>query len=247
MNKCRLLLLTAMQYNDIYQRTNIYFCDIPVIVNIEGVCDQVNWLLFNDISVISVTAHRCVSGMEKFDLRSGSKRHRHCVGFFNVPVQALTRGQPFYGDSEKPPYIVAFYDTLRIRLCYGFTPYQRLWLYNGAPLVAFYDTLGIRRTYSRLKPPASSRGKRTPGLKSKRRIHSRRNPGGNTFCSIWSQWFAFSNQWIGWRCASRIQSWRDIDSNGIFWFCIWTTFCIRTIQLWRQSRSIPTILGQNAI
>ena len=29
---------------------------------------------------------------------------------------------------------------------------------NGAPLVAFYDTLGIRRTYSRLKPPASSRG-----------------------------------------------------------------------------------------
>ena len=25
-------------------------------------------------------------------------------------------------------------------------------------LVAFYDTLGIRRTYSRLEPPASSRG-----------------------------------------------------------------------------------------
>ena len=39
-----------------------------------------------------------------------------------------------------------------------FTPYQRHWLYNGAPLVAFYDTLGIRRTYSRLKLPASSRG-----------------------------------------------------------------------------------------
>ena len=43
-------------------------------------------------------------------------------------------------------------------LGYCFTPYQRLWLYNGAPLVAFYDTLGIRRTYSRLKPPASPRG-----------------------------------------------------------------------------------------
>ena len=41
---------------------------------------------------------------------------------------------------------------------YCFTPYQRLWLYNGAPLVAFYDTLGIRRRYSRLKPSASSRG-----------------------------------------------------------------------------------------
>ena len=45
-----------------------------------------------------------------------------------------------------------------VRLGYCFTPYQRLWLYNGAPLVAFYDTLGIRRMYSRLKPPASSRG-----------------------------------------------------------------------------------------
>ena len=44
-----------------------------------------------------------------------------------------------------------------------FTPYQRLWLYNGAPLVAFYDTLGIRRTYSRLKPPASSRGSQNEG------------------------------------------------------------------------------------
>ena len=41
-------------------------------------------------------------------------------------------------------------------LGYCFTPYQRLRQYNGAPLVAFYDTLGIRRTYSRLKPPASS-------------------------------------------------------------------------------------------
>ena len=46
----------------------------------------------------------------------------------------------------------------QVRLGYCFTPYQRLWLYNGAPFVAFYDTLGIRRTYSRLKPPASSRG-----------------------------------------------------------------------------------------
>ena len=47
---------------------------------------------------------------------------------------------------------------IQVRLGYYFTPYQRLWLYNGAPLLAFYDTLGIRRTYSRLKPPASSRG-----------------------------------------------------------------------------------------
>ena len=52
------------------------------------------------------------------------------------------------------------------RLGYCFTPYQRLWLYNGAPLVAFYDTLGIRRTYSRLKPPASSRGGGGGGFKN---------------------------------------------------------------------------------
>ena len=45
---------------------------------------------------------------------------------------------------------------LNVMVC--FTPYQRLRLYNVAPLVAFYDTLGIRRTYSRLKPPAPSRG-----------------------------------------------------------------------------------------
>ena len=41
---------------------------------------------------------------------------------------------------------------VKVSLGYCFTPYQRLWLYNGAPLVAFYDTLGIRRTYSRLNP-----------------------------------------------------------------------------------------------
>ena len=38
------------------------------------------------------------------NLRSGSQRHRHFVGFFNVPVQAPTRDPPFYGYSEKPPH-----------------------------------------------------------------------------------------------------------------------------------------------
>ena len=66
-----------------------------------------DWLLnvtCNDISVIYVTVHRCTGVLKKkFDLRSGSQSHRHFVGFFNVPVQAPTRGQPFYGYSEKPP------------------------------------------------------------------------------------------------------------------------------------------------
>ena len=61
---------------------------------------EVNWLFnitINDISVIYVTAHRCAGGLKKkLDLRSGSQRHSHFVGFFNVPVQAPTRGHPFY-------------------------------------------------------------------------------------------------------------------------------------------------------
>ena len=70
---------------------------------------ELNWLFnvtINDISVIYVTAHRCAGGLKKLDLRSGSQRHRHFVGFFNVLVQAPTRGLP---------HLVAFYNTLGIR------------------------------------------------------------------------------------------------------------------------------------
>ena len=55
---------------------------------------EVNWLFnatINDISVIYVTAHRWAGGLKKLDLRLGSQRHRHFVGFFNMPVQALIR------------------------------------------------------------------------------------------------------------------------------------------------------------
>ena len=59
-----------------------------------------NWLFnvtINYISVIHVTAHRCAGGLKKkLDLRSGSQRHRHFIGFFNVPVQAPTRDQTLY-------------------------------------------------------------------------------------------------------------------------------------------------------
>ena len=50
----------------------------------------------NDILVIYVTAHRCAGGLKKLDLRSGSQHYRHFAGFFNMPVQAPTRDQPFY-------------------------------------------------------------------------------------------------------------------------------------------------------
>ena len=41
---------------------------------------------------------------KRLNLRSGSQRHRHFIGFFNVPVQAPTRAHPIYGYSEKPPF-----------------------------------------------------------------------------------------------------------------------------------------------
>ena len=48
---------------------------------------------------------------KKLDLRLGSQRHRHFVGFFNMPDQAPTRGQPFYVNfiPINRPISVAFY------------------------------------------------------------------------------------------------------------------------------------------
>ena len=75
----------------------------------ESECDGLLNVTCNDISVIYVTAHRCTGGFKnKWNLQSGYQRHRHFVGFFNVPVQAPTRGHPFYGYSEKPLHLVAF-------------------------------------------------------------------------------------------------------------------------------------------
>ena len=79
----------------------------------------------NDISVIYVTAHRCAGGMKKLDLRSGSQRHRHFAGFFNVPVLAPTRDHPFNT-------VIPTHHPIK------------------SP---FTITLGIRRTHSRLNPP----------------------------------------------------------------------------------------------
>ena len=65
-----------------------------------------------------MTAHTCAGGL---NLRSGSQRHRHFVGFFNVPVQALTRGQPFY--------------TVIPRNCPIQSPFTTRWGYGGHILV----------------------------------------------------------------------------------------------------------------
>ena len=60
--------------------------------------------------------HRCEGGLKKLHLRSGSQRHRHFVGFFNVPVQAPTRGHPFYTvlPTHRP-----IYSPFTTRLGYG--------------------------------------------------------------------------------------------------------------------------------
>ena len=67
----------------------------------------VEWLFnvtFNDISDTYVTPHRCSGRLKKkFDLQSGYQCHRHSVWFCSMPVQAPTRGHPFYGYSKKPP------------------------------------------------------------------------------------------------------------------------------------------------
>ena len=47
----------------------------------------------------------CRRTEEEVEPMVGLPRHRHFVGFFNVPVQTPTRDPPFYGYSEKPPHI----------------------------------------------------------------------------------------------------------------------------------------------
>ena len=63
--------------------------------------------------------HRCAGWLKKkLYLRLGSQRYRHFAGILNVyacPSYTDT-GPPFlYDDSDKPPHLVAIYDTLWIR------------------------------------------------------------------------------------------------------------------------------------
>ena len=71
----------------------------------------------NDISVIYLTAHRCAGGLKKLVRPTvGLPTPNTFRRFFNVPVQASTRGHPFYGYSEKPPH---FSRLLRCARRYG--------------------------------------------------------------------------------------------------------------------------------
>ena len=63
-----------------------------------------------------MTAYKCAGGPKKLDLRSGSQRHKHFLGFFNMPVQTPTQGQPFYTVIPRNRPIWSPYTT---RLGYG--------------------------------------------------------------------------------------------------------------------------------
>ena len=87
---------------------------------------------------------------------------RHMQRYFShicdgTDVQADWRRNCIYG--RAPNAIDISYGSLT---CMSYTDTGPPFLYGDSDttphLVAFYDTLGIRRTYSRLKPPASSRG-----------------------------------------------------------------------------------------
>ena len=68
-------------------------------------------------------AHRCAGGLKKnWDLWSDSQRHRHFRGFFNMPIQVPTLGQPFYNYSEKLPH---------------FSHLSRCTWGNGGPILVF--------------------------------------------------------------------------------------------------------------
>ena len=92
--------------------------------------------------------HRCASELKKnLCLQSGYQRHRHFVGFFNVPIQAPTRGHSFYSYSEKLPHLLTINVTLGIRRTYSHLnprvptrPYQKD--YKGCPLLRFSKIRG---------------------------------------------------------------------------------------------------------
>ena len=68
------------------------------MLNVTRILQDVKWqwdwlcnVTRNDISVICVPTLDVQSESKKLNLRSGSQRHRHFVGFLNVPIQAPKR------------------------------------------------------------------------------------------------------------------------------------------------------------
>ena len=78
---------------------NIVNCDVKQPIYLIAWC-------FTSHKKIFQWRHRCAGRLKKLYLRSGSQRHRHFGGFFNVPVlhrhgatlfKVVPRNRPFYG------------------------------------------------------------------------------------------------------------------------------------------------------
>ena len=106
-----------------------------------------DWLLnvtCNDISVRYVTAHRCAGRLKKkLNLRSDSQRHRHFVGFFNVPVQAPTRSYPFYTVIPRNRCLILIHCTVLKSYIYARNiRYPRFW---SSEIKSYLNFIGIMK------------------------------------------------------------------------------------------------------
>ena len=54
---------------------------------------------------------RCAGRVKKLNLRPDSQRHRHFVGFLACLYNHRNGPTFWYGYSDTPPHLVAFYDT----------------------------------------------------------------------------------------------------------------------------------------
>ena len=81
--------------------SNCFLLSIAVILT--KVWVWVYWCFMSHATIFQLYMwrHRCAGGLKKLYLRSGSQRHRHYVGFFNVPVLHRQGTTLLYGDSDE--------------------------------------------------------------------------------------------------------------------------------------------------
>ena len=160
MNKKYLRNTKTISPLGIRMKPHLEDCDIILYqINDDDIYDIPPWELTSPSNNFKI---HCTPKSET--LESDKKQRFYEVKDF---YESMQFGSVYTDGSTSDDYVsasaVSSVDILKVklpvRLGYCFTPYQRLWLYNGAPLVAFYDTLGIRRTYSRLKPRRPHGGK----------------------------------------------------------------------------------------
>ena len=99
----------------------------------------------NDISVIYMTASRCAGGLtKKLDLRSGSQRHTHFVGFFNVCNNPLWKNYALLkkiesGCSQRHRHFVGFFSVCNNPLWKNYALWKKIskWVKFGTSFTHF--------------------------------------------------------------------------------------------------------------